>query len=372
MGRLVALLLKQNRLIMDLRIHCKGKNYCGTAIDLAQIDTTPQVTAFMGMNSLREAMIDSHIVVVCGKGPEKPDETEEELFDKNVAEVRMAATFASEFCPEAIFCIGCPPVNALVPMVSEEYKKARVYDRRKIIGITNLVTSRANSLIACYSGRDASSISCPVIGGACPYSAVCLFSQTKPKFDWKSGLPGLVQEKLQIADNDILELKMQEGRKGDCYLSNAYAVSKFVNNLVRAVDGWGTPTEIAFVRQPDEIAYFLPYMMSPVTLGRKGIQAVHMPKLSGLECDALQKAAVVVQHSINLGTWYVTGDEAKKPARIPRSSWYCPKPVPQIPYQFVPGPDYIPDNPCPKDRIRAEQRKKGVFEEEKKKAVKTC
>ena len=61
----------------------------------------------------------AHIVISTGDCQCKSGQTQKELFAKNIDNVRNAAIFLSEFNPAAIFCIAKPPVEALVPMVTE-------------------------------------------------------------------------------------------------------------------------------------------------------------------------------------------------------------------------------------------------------------
>lgn len=108
-------------------------------------------------------------------------DTVQHLFEKNVDDIRTSALHLIEFNPKAIYCIAKPPIEALVPLVSEEYKKAGVYDSRKILGVANVACMRANHHIAVETGLDAADVLCPVIGGLSTDSAVAILSQARPK-----------------------------------------------------------------------------------------------------------------------------------------------------------------------------------------------
>lgn len=58
-------------------------------------------------------------MVCSGKQKSSLEETQLDLFEKNAPEISSLAAYAAEFNPKAIFCIATPPINALVPMVSE-------------------------------------------------------------------------------------------------------------------------------------------------------------------------------------------------------------------------------------------------------------
>ena len=63
------------------------------------------------------------------------------------------AQAASEVCPEAIIAIISNPVNSTVPIASEIYKKAGVYNPNKIFGVTTLDIVRSNAFIAALKVR---------------------------------------------------------------------------------------------------------------------------------------------------------------------------------------------------------------------------
>ena len=64
------------------------------------------------------------------------------------------ALAASEVCPEAIIAIISNPVNSTVPIASEIYKKAGVYNPNKIFGVTTLDIVRSNAFIAALKVRN--------------------------------------------------------------------------------------------------------------------------------------------------------------------------------------------------------------------------
>lgn len=68
------------------------------------------------------------------------------------------AQAASEVCPEAIIAIISNPVNSTVPIASEIYKKAGVYNPNKIFGVTTLDIVRSNAFIAALKVRNKNKI----------------------------------------------------------------------------------------------------------------------------------------------------------------------------------------------------------------------
>ena len=57
------------------------------------------------------------------------------------------AKAAAKVCPNAMIAIISNPVNSTVPIASEVFKKAGVYNPNKIFGVTTLDIVRANAFI---------------------------------------------------------------------------------------------------------------------------------------------------------------------------------------------------------------------------------
>ena len=78
------------------------------------------------------------------------------------------------------------PINSLVPLVSEMYKKAGVYDYSRLFGVTTLDCVRANTFVAEILGLEPERVMVPVIGGSCPETRVPLFSHAKPSNEFSN------------------------------------------------------------------------------------------------------------------------------------------------------------------------------------------
>jgi len=80
--------------------------------------------------------------------PRKPGMTRDDLFNTNAGIVANLAKAAAKYCPKAFLCIITNPVNSTVPIASEVFKAAGVYDPKRIFGVTTLDIVRANAFIA--------------------------------------------------------------------------------------------------------------------------------------------------------------------------------------------------------------------------------
>ncbi|KAF2904479.1 hypothetical protein ILUMI_01695 [Ignelater luminosus] len=265
-AKIVALLLKQSPLIDELRLFDYDNGPCGTALDLSHIDTSTKVKPYSGLSMLKEAVEGSKIVVVCGGEATKAAHPEYELFRYNADYVRNIAIYTSEFSPESVLCIATPPITAMVPLASEEYKKAQVYDSRKIIGVTTLSMIRANTFIAAHGGQHPERIMCPTIGGMGYKTTVAVVSQTDIGAKLASPVADVLRNRIANAENHVLQVQYIENA-GACCITNGFATARFITSVVKGLLDIFDGFECGFVRQTGEAADFLSYMGSVIKLG---------------------------------------------------------------------------------------------------------
>lgn len=72
------------------------------------------------------------------------------------------------------------PINSLIPLAMEMYKKAGIYEYNRLFGVINYNCLRANTFAAKFMGVEPECMIVPVIGGGCPKTCIPLFSQAKP------------------------------------------------------------------------------------------------------------------------------------------------------------------------------------------------
>lgn len=63
------------------------------------------------------------------------------------------AAAAAKVCPEAMVAIISNPVNSTVPIAAEIYKKAGVYNPKRIFGVSTLDVVRSNEFIGALKGE---------------------------------------------------------------------------------------------------------------------------------------------------------------------------------------------------------------------------
>lgn len=72
------------------------------------------------------------------------------------------------------------PINSLIPLTMEMYKKAGIYEYNRIFGVMNFECLKANSFTADLINIEPECTMIPVIGGGCSETCIPLFSQAKP------------------------------------------------------------------------------------------------------------------------------------------------------------------------------------------------
>lgn len=132
--------------------------------------------------------------------------TRDDLFNTNASIVQKLVEGCAKFCPEAMigeknlihffstelirfkFIFNCSapffpeaiisnPVNSTVPIAAEVLKKAGVYNKQKLVGVTTLDVCRANTFVANSQGMDPRDVDVPVIGGHAGITILPLFSR---------------------------------------------------------------------------------------------------------------------------------------------------------------------------------------------------
>ena len=74
--------------------------------------------------------------------------TRDDLFNTNATIVADLVSACAKNCPRAIIAIIANPVNSTVPIAAEVMKAHRVYDAKKIVGVTTLDVLRAANFVA--------------------------------------------------------------------------------------------------------------------------------------------------------------------------------------------------------------------------------
>ncbi|MDX1265993.1 MAG: malate dehydrogenase, partial [Oceanisphaera sp.] len=164
-GQALALLLKNNLPAGSaLSLYDIAPVTPGVAADLSHIPTAVSVVGFGGEDPT-PALEGADIVLISAGVARKPGMDRADLFNVNAGIVKNLIEKAAATCPKACIAIITNPVNTTVPIAAEVLKKAGVYDKNKLFGITTLDVIRAETFVAEAKGLNVSDIKVPVIGG---------------------------------------------------------------------------------------------------------------------------------------------------------------------------------------------------------------
>ena len=279
-GQALALLLK-NRLPAgsDLALYDIAPVTPGVAADLSHIPTPVSIKGYAGEDPT-PALEGADVVLISAGVARKPGMDRADLFNVNAGIVKSLAEKIAVTCPTACVGIITNPVNTTVPIAAEVLKKAGVYDKRRLFGITTLDVIRSETFVAELKDKDPSDIRVPVIGGHSGVTILPLLSQV---------------EGVEFTDEEV-EAK---AGGGSATLSMGQAACRFGLALVKALQGEENVIECAYVEGEGEHA---PFFAQPVKLGKDGAEAIlSYGELSDFERNALDSMLETLNGDIEIG-----------------------------------------------------------------------
>ena len=189
-GQALALLLKtQLPSGSELSLYDIAPVTPGVAVDLSHIPTAVKIKGFSGEDA-RPALQGADVVLISAGVARKPGMDRSDLFNVNAGIVKNLVQQIAETCPKACIGIITNPVNTTVAIAAEVLKKAGVYDKNKLFGVTTLDIIRSNTFVAELKGKQPAEIEVPVIGGHSGVTILPLLSQ----------IPGVSFTEQEVAD----------------------------------------------------------------------------------------------------------------------------------------------------------------------------
>merc|ERR1712240_934825 len=214
--------------------------------------------------------------------------------------VATPAAAAAKVCPDAMVGIISNPVNSTVPIAAEVYKKAGVYNPKKIFGVSTLDVVRSNEFIGALKGINPQEVNCPVVGGHAGATIMPLISQCSPAVSFDADTLKALTVRIQDAGTEVVKAK--DGA-GSATLSMAYAAARFTDSLIKGMKGVEGVTECAYVESDvTEAKYFA----TPLVLGPNGIEKnLGLGTLTEFEQGLLAAAIPELIGSIKKGEEFV-------------------------------------------------------------------
>lgn len=298
-GQALALLLKtQLPSGSELSLYDIAPVTPGVAVDLSHIPTDVSIKGFSG-DDATPALEGADVVLISAGVARKPGMDRSDLFNVNAGIVKNLVAQVAKTAPKACIGIITNPVNTTVAIAAEVLKKAGVYDKNKLFGVTTLDIIRANTFVAEQKHKSPGDIEVPVIGGHSGVTILPLLSQV-------SGISFSEQEvtdltkRIQNAGTEVVEAK---AGGGSATLSMGQAAARFGLSLVRALQGEKGVVECAYVEGDGEYARFF---SQPLLLGKNGIEERHaIGKLSAYEQQSLEGMLDTLKKDIQLGVDFV-------------------------------------------------------------------
>ncbi|TNH43878.1 malate dehydrogenase [Photorhabdus luminescens] len=298
-GQALALLLKtQLPSGSELSLYDIAPVTPGVAVDLSHIPTEVKIKGFAGEDAT-PALEGADVVLISAGVARKPGMDRSDLFNVNAGIVRNLVEQVAKTCPKALIGIITNPVNTTVAIAAEVLKKAGVYDKNRLFGVTTLDVIRSNTFIAELKGKKPQEIEVPVIGGHSGVTILPLLSQIPDVSFTDEELVSLTK-RIQNAGTEVVEAK---AGGGSATLSMGQAAARLGLSLVRGLQGESDVVECAYVEGDGEYARFF---AQPVRLGKNGVEErLDIGQLSDFEQEALEGMLDVLRKDIELGEKFI-------------------------------------------------------------------
>ncbi|MFK8256996.1 malate dehydrogenase [Erwinia sp. AnSW2-5] len=298
-GQALALLLKtQLPAGSELSLYDIAPVTPGVAVDLSHIPTAVKIEGFSGEDAT-PALKGADVVLISAGVARKPGMDRSDLFNVNAGIVRNLIEQVASTSPKALIGIITNPVNTTVAIAAEVLKKAGVYDKNKLFGITTLDIIRANTFVAELKGKQPQELNVPVVGGHSGVTILPLLSQI-PGVTFTEQEAADLTKRIQNAGTEVVEAK---AGGGSATLSMGQAAAVFGLSLVRALKGESNIVECAFVEGDGEHARFF---SQPLLLGKNGIvERRPIGTLSAFEQQSLDGMLDTLKKDIVLGEEFV-------------------------------------------------------------------
>ncbi|MCA6220617.1 malate dehydrogenase [Photorhabdus antumapuensis] len=298
-GQALALLLKtQLPSGSELSLYDIAPVTPGVAVDLSHIPTEVKIKGFAGEDAT-PALEGVDVVLISAGVARKPGMDRSDLFNVNAGIVRNLVEQVAKTCPKALIGIITNPVNTTVAIAAEVLKKAGVYDKNRLFGVTTLDAIRSNTFVAELKGKKPQKIEVPVIGGHSGVTILPLLSQI-PGVSFTDEELAALTNRIQNAGTEVVEAK---AGGGSATLSMGQAAARLGLSLVRGLQGESDVVECAYVEGDGKYARFF---AQPVRLGKNGVEErLDIGELSDFEQKALEGMLDVLRKDIELGEKFI-------------------------------------------------------------------
>ena len=297
-GQALALLLKlQCPAGTELALYDIAPVTPGVAKDISHIPTAVKAEGFAGEDPT-PALVGADLVLISAGVARKPGMDRSDLFNINAGIIRNLVEKVAATCPKACIGIITNPVNTTVAIAAEVLKKAGVYDKNKLFGVTTLDVIRSETFVSELKGVTLDKIKVPVIGGHSGVTILPLLSQVAG-VNWSDDEVAALTKRIQNAGTEVVEAK---AGGGSATLSMAQAAARFGISVLKGLSG-ESAVEYSYVEGDGKYARFF---AEPVRLGKNGVEAIlPIGTLSAFEQKAIEEMLPTLKADIELGEKFV-------------------------------------------------------------------
>lgn len=297
-GQALALLLKlQCPAGTELALYDIAPVTPGVAKDISHIPTAVKAEGFAGEDPT-PALVGADLVLISAGVARKPGMDRSDLFNINAGIIRNLVEKVAATCPKACIGIITNPVNTTVAIAAEVLKKAGVYDKNKLFGVTTLDLIRSETFVSELKGISLDKIKVPVIGGHSGVTILPLLSQVAG-VNWSDDEVAALTKRIQNAGTEVVEAK---AGGGSATLSMAQAAARFGISVLKGLSG-ESAVEYSYVEGDGKYARFF---AEPVRLGKNGVEAIlPIGTLSAFEQKAIEGMLPTLKADIELGEKFV-------------------------------------------------------------------
>lgn len=145
-GQPLSLLLKSSAYIDSLALYDLQLSK-GIAADLAHVNTNSIIQGH-AKDEIKDALLDTDVILVTAGIPRKPGMTRDDLFKINAGIVKSLMISIATYAPlNSRVLIISNPVNSTVPIAVETLKSIGKYTPGRVMGVTHLDTLRAQTFL---------------------------------------------------------------------------------------------------------------------------------------------------------------------------------------------------------------------------------
>lgn len=295
-GQPLAALLKQSPSVDEIALY-DIYSTCGYGMELSHIDTRCRVCSYSGRHMLAEALMGSKVVVILARN-------ECDSFENNAPIVIEIALQICNVCPSAFTIVATEPVESMVPLVEEVQRLRNTYDPKKLLGVVELNSVRANTVLAEFLKVPPETLRVPVVGGATPATMVPVLSRAM-----NTSLA--TQEQVECLTSSILggDEAVRAAKRnplGTPCFAGAYAIARTTLSVVNGLRGKKGVVQCAYVDHLNTCVPECQFFCTEVMLGPTGIEKnLGIPELTKFEHCLLCNALPSVQNEIKRAIYLV-------------------------------------------------------------------